>query len=166
MGDRPQRRPAVISIGRTLQEYRFRGLPSPIKGYPVRFRKAADRELFKHNNFVLFPPNFLLRNTKGETNWKLCDSATGAFWCRSDTSKALRRSLWGFFLHWDLYKLILACRIDTCNNEGVLKWGHIKSYSIYTDEFNALLVAAKMEGLNSESKLKDIKKLYATNAKT
>jgi hypothetical protein len=58
------------------------------------------------------------------------------------------------------------CRIDNCNNEGVLKWNQIKTYSIYTDEFNALLVAAKMEGLTSDSKLNDIKKLYATNATT
>lgn len=166
MGYRPQRRSAVISIGKNLQEYRFRGLPSPIMGYPVRFRYVADRELFKHNNFVLFPPHYLLKDKKGKTSWKLCDAVTGAFWVRSLTRKALHENLWSYSLHWDLYKLILACRIDNCNNEGVLKWNQIKTYSIYTDEFNALLVAAKMEGLTSDSKLNDIKKLYATNATT
>lgn len=59
--------------------------------------------------------------------------------------------------HWQVYRLILICRRDT----GPEKWGVMKNFSIYTDEFNALLVAAKMEGLTDKSQLKDI-----TNAST
>lgn len=164
MGDRPQRRPAVISIGKELQEWRFR--QAWLTGYPVRFRKAADRNLFQYNRFVLYKPNTFVKNKTGQKCWVLGDSVTGAIWCKNTIRNDLIKWTRQLTHFWELYRLILVCRIDSCNHKGPSDWGSTKTNSIYTDEFNALLVAAKMEGLTSSSTVKDIKKLYATNAQT
>lgn len=146
----------MITISKELGHYSFRG-KWWLEGYPVRFRKEADRRVFGELcRWVLLKPNRFIRRKDGRKCWQLADTKSGATWFNNTTRKGLEQHLRLMKAHWQMYRLILVCRIDLANNVGPEKWGATKDYSFYTDEFNALLVAAKMEGLTNKSTLKDI----------
>jgi len=60
---------------------------------------------------------------------------------------------------WETYRLIFACRLNNANTKGPSEWGTTPVQ--FSDEFIALLVTAKIEGVSGTTVLKDI---YASKA--
>jgi hypothetical protein len=122
-------------------------------GYPARFRLKADREVFKFTKMYLFRATDRWNNWQFK-KWFLADAVTGTIVIKSDSKQAIAKFLRNTRSEWDLYRLALACRIAHSNRIGPEKWG---SKPIeFSDEFNALLVVAKMEGVDHKTTLRTI----------
>ena len=55
---------------------------------------------------------------------------------------------------WETYRLVFACRINNANTKGPSEWAATPVK--FSNEFIALLVAAKIEGVSGTTTLKDI----------
>lgn len=130
----------------------FRGVTNWV-AYPARFRRKADREVFGFTKMYLF------RSIYGWSHgafkkWFLADAVTGMIIIKSDSREAIRKFLRNVRSEWDLYRLALACRIAHSNRIGPEKWGSTPIE--FSDEFHALLVVAKMEGVDHQTTRKTI----------
>jgi hypothetical protein len=142
-----------VSISKTLERVRYR---SAFKyGYAVTFRRKRDRDDFP------FVQLYLYKNQYGKPSdkWHIGDSVTGASLCKGRTRKRATDLIRDIMREWETYRLIFACRLNNANTKGPSEWGTTPVQ--FSDEFIALLVTAKIEGVSGTTVLKDI---YASKA--
>jgi hypothetical protein len=140
----------VIRIDHKTRQFKLRGLPL-LDGYSLHFDCENDSKAFEGFEFAIL-------NTEGygqaRSKWTAAEIVTGARLVADTTRKRVLDVLCTKALPvWPLYRMCLACRIQQCRAELIVQ-------PPITDEFNALLVAAKMEGFNHSTRIKDI---YATS---
>jgi hypothetical protein len=142
-----------VSISKTLEKARYR---SAFKyGYAVTFRRKRDRDDFP------FVQLYLYKNKYGKPSdkWHIGDSVTGASLCKGRTRKRVTDLVRDIMGEWETYRLVFACRLNNANTKGPSEWGTTPVQ--FSDEFIALLVTAKIEGVSGTTVLKDI---YASKA--
>jgi hypothetical protein len=150
----------VITISKQLDQTDC-GYPRPLSfrgrkqwfGYPVQFRRKEDREVFGFTKMYLFKAKDKWSSLP-HGKWFLADLVTGAKICKSKSRKNIQALIRKIAKEWELYRLVFACRIAHQNKHGFEDWGLVPLE--FSDEFNALLVVAKMEGLTGNTTLKDI----------
>lgn len=154
IGKQPETAPhGHIHIPRRIP---FRGDAASWLGYPAWFRRKEDREIFGFTKMYLLRSTYRHRYSGSSLfkKWVLADAATGAVIVRCETREAISKFIRRAKPFWNLYRLAFACRLASCNTTGPQKWNSTPIE--FSDEFNALLVVAKMEGLTGDTKLKDI----------
>jgi hypothetical protein len=143
-----------VSISKTLEKARYRQWSK--YGYAVTFRRKRDRDDFPFVQLYLYKSRYSqLKNAR----WHVGDSVTGASLCKGSTRKKATDLMRRIMKEWETYRLIFACRLNNANTKGPSEWGTTPVQ--FSDEFIALLVTAKIEGVSGTTVLKDI---YASKA--
>lgn len=127
------------------------------RGYAVTFRRKRDRDDFS------FARLYLYKSKSGHAKsgkWHIGDSVTGASLCKGTTRPKVMKIARDIMKEWETYRLIFACRLNNANAKGPSEWGATPVK--FSNEFIALLVAAKIEGVSGTTVLKDI---YASKNK-
>lgn len=143
----------MIRINHRAQEFPFKSFPK-LRGYPLHLEDCeGGSKAFDGFQFAVMD----LKGVAAKKKWAAVEVNTGAVLVNAPTRKRVLRFLNDKALPvWPQYRLCIACRIHQLNLKNNLQLPE-------SDEFTALLVAAKMEGITYTTLTKDI---YATSNTT